>query len=136
MRDKPPTTLAIVYCWFLRLMALICLYSALVYWAQLMGITADGQWRFDTVTPRWRIVLTVLAIVLPAAGLGLWLNQAWGIVLWLVAIAIEIAIFGIWADQYMSRPTLVGGHVISFVVFFIIASWLLFQKTKADAARM
>lgn len=136
MRDRPQTVLATSYCWFLRVLAVVCLVSALIYWAQLLGISANGQWRFDVVEPRWRIVSTVLAIILPAAGLGLWLTQAWGVVLWLIAISIEIAIFGIWSDLYMERPNLVIRHAASFGIFLVIGASLFFQKRKADAARL
>jgi len=136
MRDRPQTALAILYCWFLRVLGCICLVSALIYWAQLLGISADGQWRFDIVAPRWRIVWTVLAIILPAAGLGLWLTQAWGVVLWLIAISIEIAVFGIWSDRYMERSTLVTGHTVSIGIFVVISVSLFFQKRRADAARL
>lgn len=136
MRDRPQTTLATLYCWFLRVLAAICLVSAVIYWAQLLGITDDGQWRFDTVAPRWRIVSTVLAIILPAAGLGLWLTQAWGVVLWLIAISIEIAIFGIWSERYMERSTLVAVHAVSIGFFLVIALSLFFQKRRADEARL
>lgn len=135
MRDRPQTLLATVFRWFLRLLAAICLVSALIYWSQLLGISANGQLRFDIVEPRWRIVSTVLAIILPAAGLGLWLTQAWGVVLWLIAIAIEIAVFGIWSDLYDERPSLVMRHTVLFVIFVVIGVSLLVQKRRADAAR-
>ncbi len=135
MHNRPPSMLASVYCWFLRLMAAICIVSALVYWSQLLGITGDNQWRFDAVAPRWRIVSTVLAIVLPAAGLGLWLTQAWGIVLWIIAVGVEIAVFGVWSEQYLARPTLVTVHGLSLGVFVVIATLRFFQKRKQDAAQ-
>ena len=135
MRDRPPTALALFYCWFLRLLAIVCLVSAIVYWAQLLGITGDGAWRFDSVAPRWRIVLTVLAIILPAAGLGLWLTQSWGVVLWLIAVGIEMSVFGLWSDRYMERNTLVTAHAASVAIFMVLAISLYFQKRRADAAR-
>lgn len=134
MRDRPRTALATLHCWFLRVLAAICIVSAIVYWAQLLGITADGAWRFDTVAPHWRIVSTALAIILPAAGLGLWLTQAWGVVLWLIAIGIEIAVFGIWSDIYMERPTLVMRHGFSVWLLLILTTMLFFQKRRADEA--
>lgn len=135
MRDAQQTTLAISYCWFLRAMGAICLVSAIIYWTQLLGISGDGQWRFDIVVPRWRIVLTILAIILPAAGLGLWLTQAWGVVLWVVALGIEVSIYGIWSELYLERPNLVSWHIVSFLVYIVLASAYFVQKHRAAAAR-
>ena len=60
-----------VFGFFLRILALYALISGLVYWAGLTGIAGDGAWRFDLLALPVRIVFTTLAVLMPAAALGL-----------------------------------------------------------------
>lgn len=129
-KDATRSMIAIIYVWFLRIMAVLSLTAALIYWAQLTGISNGGKLRFDVLETHWRILKTVLSVILPAAGLGLWMTQPWGIVLWLAAMSIELAAFGIWTDLFEPRPMVVITHGAAISVLCILTVALFIEKRR------
>tara|TARA_R110002020_G_scaffold18931_39_gene65601 strand:+ start:1188 stop:1637 length:450 start_codon:yes stop_codon:yes gene_type:complete len=117
---------------FVRLVALSCLIAGLQYWGRLIGYSDGGMSRFDLLPNYWQFASAALAVLLPVAAVGLWMQVSWGPVIWVVAAGSEIIMhkgFPLW---YGERPVLVLAHVlvISVYIGFRIA---LFVKRRQDA---
>lgn len=117
---------------FLRLVALASLIAGLGYWARLIGYSDGGQWRFDLIASYWQFAAASLAVLLPVAAVGLWMQVSWGPVIWVVAAGSEIVMHKLLPDWYGERPVLVLGHiiVISIYIGFRVA---LFVKRRREA---
>ena len=120
MTEQRQTTAGIAFVWFLRLMAVVSMISGISYWAQLTGLSAADLPRFDELPVHWQVPWVVLAVLLPCASMGLWMLTSWGIVLWVAASLLEIAVYGVWSDSYISRPSVVFGHVAALTVLAAI----------------
>ena len=120
---------------FLRLVALGSLLAGLQYWGRLIGYSDNGIYRFDLIPSYWQLASASLAVLLPVAAVGLWMQVSWGPVLWVVAAGSEIIMhkgFPLWFGE---RPLLVIAHtvVISVYVGFRVA---LFVKRRHDARQV
>lgn len=113
-------------------MAVLSLVAALLNWAQLTGMTSNGELRFDVLEPHWRMLKTVMAVILPAAGLGLWMTQSWGVVLWIFAMMLEILAYGVWTELFEPRPMTVLTHSIVIVFLAVISFGLLIEKRRVQ----
>jgi hypothetical protein len=133
---QPPRrgTVERVFGLFLRLLALYALISGLVYWAGLTGIAGGGAWRFDLLAPPVRIVFTTLAVLMPAAALGLWLATRWGVVLWVLAATAEIAAFMFLADVFAPRAGIASANMIALIVLVLMAGATLIERRTARLA--
>ncbi len=130
MKEKRPTTAEIVFVWFLRLMAIIAMISGLSYWSQLTGIGSADLPRFDELPVHWQVPWVVLAVLLPCASMGLWMLTSWGVVLWAAASVLEIAVYGVWSDSYISRPTVVFGHIVALTLLAAILIVIALQRYR------
>jgi len=120
---------------FVRLVALGCLVAGLQYWARLIGYSDAGVSRFDLIPSYWQFASASLAVLLPVAAVGLWMQVSWGPVVWVVSAGAEIIMhkgFPLW---YGERPVLVVAHVlvISVYIGFRVA---LFVKGRQDARQV
>ncbi|MBD9371767.1 hypothetical protein IB238_03810 [Rhizobium sp. ARZ01] len=115
---------------FLRLMAVVCLWFALQYWAMLTGFSLGGRGRFDLLPPAWKAAATALAVMYPVAAVGLWLLAPWGAVVWVLAAATEIAMHEFYPSIFGINRLLVFTHmgVAALYVLFQIA--FFFQRRK------
>ena len=75
---------------FMRLVALGCLLAGLQYWGRLIGYSDGGMSRFDLIPSYWQLASASLAVLLPVAAVGLWMQVSWGPVLWVVAAGSEV----------------------------------------------
>ncbi|WP_306118604.1 MULTISPECIES: DUF6163 family protein [unclassified Roseitalea] len=119
---------------FLRVMAIVALGSALLYWAQLTGIYGEPDLRFDRLSPHGRVLFATLAVLMPAAALGLWLVARWGVVIWVMGLVAEIAAYGIWVEQFPPRPWVAGVNAIALLVLLLLGGALLVARYRAGAA--
>lgn len=119
---------------FARLMALVALASGLVYWAQLTGIYGDPQLRFDLLSHHGRALFATLAVLMPAAALGLWLVTRWGVVVWVMALCGEVAAYGIWADLFPARPWVAVLNTLALMALAGLAGAVLIARYRARAA--
>ncbi|MBO6638248.1 MAG: hypothetical protein JJ920_13865 [Roseitalea sp.] len=127
-------TIERVFGFFLRLLAVYALISGLVYWAGLTGIAGGGQWRFDLLAPSVRIVFTTLAVLMPAAALGLWLATRWGVVLWVLAATAEIAAYMFLTGTYSLRAGIAGANMIGLIGLVLMAGATLIERRTARIA--
>ncbi len=117
---------------FMRLVALSCLIAGLQYWGRLIGLSDGGMSRFDLIPSYWRFAASALAVLLPVAAVGLWMQVSWGPVIWVVAAGAEIIMhkgFPLW---YGERPLLVIAHVVVISVYIGFRA-ALFIKRRQDA---
>lgn len=114
------------YGYFLQVLAFICMGMALVYWAQLLGMTTDQARRFDLLDTNPRIVYTILVVTLPFAALGLWFKSSWGIVVWIGCSVLQIAMHALWADIYgefrlrLAYIALCATILLAFNIWFVL----------------
>ena len=117
---------------FVRLVALSCLVAGLQYWGRLIGLSDGGMSRFDLIPSYWQLASAALAVLLPVAAVGLWMQVSWGPVIWVVAAGSEIVMhkgFPLW---YGERPLLVIAHIVVIVVYVGFRA-ALFAKRRQDA---
>ncbi|WP_417417557.1 DUF6163 family protein [Hoeflea sp.] len=120
---------------FMRLVALSCLLAGLQYWGRLIGYSDGGVYRFDLIPSYWQLASASLAVLLPVAAVGLWMQVSWGPVIWVVAAGSEIIMHKGLPQWFGERPLLVIAHtvVISVYVGFRVA---LFVKRSHDARQV
>ncbi|MBC7279968.1 DUF6163 family protein [Hoeflea sp.] len=117
---------------FMRLVALSCLVAGLQYWGRLIGLSDGGMSRFDLIPSYWQLAAAALAVLLPVAAVGLWMQVSWGPVIWVVAAGAEIIMhkgFPLW---YGERPLLVIAHFVVIAVYIGFRA-ALFVKRRQDA---
>lgn len=115
---------------FLRLMAVLCLWFALQYWAMLTGYSLGGKGRFDLLPAAWKAASTALAVMFPVAAVGLWLLAPWGAVVWVLAAATEIAMHEFYPSIFGIKPLLVFAHIAVAVVYVLFQVARLLQRRK------
>jgi len=120
---------------FVRLVALSCLVAGLQYWGRLIGYSDGGVSRFDLIPHYWQLASASLAVLLPVAAVGLWMQVSWGPVIWVVAASAEITMHKGLPLWFGDRPLLVIAHtvVISVYIGFRVA---LFVKRRQDAKQV
>ena len=120
---------------FVRLVALSCLVAALHYWGRLIGYSDGGMYRFDLIPSYWQLASASLAVLLPVAAVGLWMQVSWGPVIWVVAAGSEIIMHKGLPLWFGERPALVIAHVVVMSVYvgFRVA---LFIKRRQDAKQV
>jgi hypothetical protein len=106
-----------LYIMFERAMALLLLALAIQYWMRIVGIFDGPQQRFDTMTEQWRFAAATLAVLLPAAALGLWSGQGWGVVLWLAVVIVETAMHTLFSSHFGPAPLRIAFHLASLAAF-------------------
>ncbi len=125
-----PTLTDTLFMLFLRLMAVVCLWFALRYWAMLTGFSFGGGGRFDLLPPAWKAAATALAVMFPVAGVGLWLLAPWGAVVWVLAAATEIAMHEFYPSIFGINRLLVLTHIAVAIVYLLFQVALVFQRRK------
>ena len=118
---------------FARLMAMIALASGLVYWAQITGIYGPAELRFDLLSAHARALFGTLAVLMPAAALGLWLVTRWGVVVWVMALFGEVAAYGIWADLFPPRPWVAALNTLALMALAGLAAAVLIGRYRAKS---
>ncbi|MDF1607158.1 DUF6163 family protein [Hoeflea sp. YIM 152468] len=116
---------------FGRLVALSCLFAGLQYWGRLIGYSDGGMYRFDLIPSYWQLASASLAVLLPVAAVGLWMQVSWGPVIWVVAAGSEIIMhegFPIWFGE---RPMLVIAHALVISVYLGFRVALLIKRRQA-----
>lgn len=119
------TPIRTVFLLFLKIVALFCLGSGVVWWARLTGISGDAALRFDLAANHWRATGAALAVLMPVAAVGLWMGVAWGAVIWVVAAGTEAVMHSVFPAWFGERPGIVALHgaVLGTYIAFRFALW-------------
>lgn len=132
-----PTATQTAFVWLHRVAAAICLLFGALYWVRLVGYYDGPLWRFDLMPAHWQVAALGLSVLLPFAGIGLWMMASWGPVIWFLAAGSEAVMYGLFPDLFGTRPGLLGLHAAIAVLYAVLRVALLIQKrrdrTKAAA---
>ncbi|MBB5073049.1 hypothetical protein HNQ69_000153 [Bartonella callosciuri] len=118
--QKQISKINLIYNYYLRFLALICLGLSIFYWIRLVGIFPSVLWRFDLMPWHWQFVSATLAIVYPIALTGLWMYSLWGVILWCLAAFIEAFAMTIYYADFIYQPLVPLFHGILFLVFITL----------------
>ena len=112
---------------YLRVLALVMAYGALVHGANLLGF---GEMPWHEMPLSWQVGDGVYALVDTMTAIGLWLRTAWGLVGFLGAIASQFLIYTAFIDAFAftleQRQTvygLLGTEALLVLVLVIV--WLI-----------
>jgi len=136
--NVPRRTLTeILYVIFLRMIALICFWFGLQYWAMLVGYSLHGMARFDLLSLPWKVAASSLAVLFPVASLGLWLAVSWGAVLWAIAAVTQVLMYMVWPDIFGHNRLvpLMHGLVAALYIVFRLSLWIEARR-KAERVRI
>src|SRR5690606_36155510 len=120
---------------FMRLVALGSLVAGLHYWGRLIGYSDGGMYRFDLIPSYWQLASASLAVLLPVAAVGLWMQVSWGPVIWVAGAGAEVVMHQGLPLWFGERPLLVIGHGVVLVVYLCFRI-LLFLKWRRDATQV
>lgn len=123
----PKTSLTeLVFVIFLRLVALVCLFFGVQYWAMLTGYLLEGRARFDILTLPWRVAGSGMAVLYPVAAIGLWLTVSWGPVIWILVAGAQVAMYTVWPQIFGFQMSVVmlNAAIASIFAVLRIALWL------------
>lgn len=114
--------------WFLRAVALYCLFAGILYWIRLIGLFPGPEWRFDTMPLYWRIAASSLAVLFPFAGIGLWMTASWGPVVWFICAAAEFVMYFRFSELFGWNPAVIAVHVTVVIVYIAFRIVIIFSK--------
>ncbi|MCY1663956.1 DUF6163 family protein [Rhizobium sp. SL86] len=128
----------ILFVIFLRLIAIVCFWFGLQYWAMLVGYTYDGRARFDLLSLPWRAAASALAVAYPVVSLGLWMSASWGAVLWVIAAGTQVLMFQVWPEIFGHNFVLplLHGLVAALYIVFRLALFLEERRKMEERVRV
>jgi Family of unknown function (DUF6163) len=128
----------ILFVIFLRLIAIVCFWFGLQYWAMLVGYTYDGRARFDLLSLPWRAAASALAVAYPVVSLGLWMSASWGAVIWVIAAGTQVLMFQVWPQifGYNVVLPLLHGLVAALYIVFRLALFLEERRKMEERVRV
>lgn len=133
---RQPSGTEWAFTWFMRLLALVCLASGVLYWVRLIGIHPGLLWRFDLMPWTWQTATVALAILMPVAATGLWMRAPWGPVLWFVAAIGEIAIYSVFQRHFEARPLVAGFNALCILIYLVFRVLLFIEKRRQAKAAL
>jgi hypothetical protein len=127
-----PSVAEISFVWFHRVIAVYCLMFGISYWIRLIGYYDGPNWRFDMMAYYWQIASASLAVLVPFAGIGLWMTASWGPVIWFVCAAAEAVMFLGFPGLFGSRPAVILSHFLVAALYCAFRVAIHSQKKKAE----
>ncbi|MET3590300.1 hypothetical protein ABID23_001405 [Bartonella silvatica] len=127
--QKQISKINLIYNYYLRFLALICLGLSVFYWIRLVGIFPGALWRFDLMPWHWQFASATLAIIYPIALIGLWMYSLWGIVLWCIAVFIEI--LTMYYSGSIDQSFILLFHGILFLTFIVLKFFIKKSNLRA-----
>ena len=128
-----PSIVETAFAWFLRLVALYCLFFGVLYWVRLIGFYPGDAWRFDLMPVYWQVAASVLAVFFPFAAAGLWMLASWGPVIWFICAATETVMYAGFPDLFGERWPIVSAHAYVACVY-IAFRLVIFWRRRQPAA--
>jgi hypothetical protein len=105
--------------WYMRLLALPFFGRGILKWLIVLG--APGFPSFLDMSTAQQVLTAYSAIVMLAAGVGLWLGASWGTVLWLIAALSEVVAHVAFRDLFGSDWPVIGFHIAAMATYVLIA---------------
>lgn len=125
-----PSPVETVFAWFLRLVALYCLYFGVLYWIRLIGVYPGTLWRFDLMPVHWQVAASVLAVFFPFAAAGLWMLASWGPVIWFICAATETVMYAGFPDLFGERWPIVIAHGAVAAIYILFRIAIYWRKRR------
>ncbi|MEL6920064.1 MAG: DUF6163 family protein [Pseudomonadota bacterium] len=124
-------TAELIYLWFLRLMAGLCLLTTLAIWAGLSGISdAAGIAQLGSSPTAVAALDVCLAVLFPIAMLGLWLRTRWGVAIWLITLVSQILAHTLTANIFGEKSHVVVANTVALVAFALVAAFLFYRRKE------
>ncbi len=109
---------------YLRILAIIMAYGALVHLSNLMGF---GEMPWGEMPLTWRIGDIAYGLLDTVTAIALWKRSVWGVFCFLTAIASQFLIYTVFIDYFAftveQRQTiygLLGTELILLLIFFLL----------------
>jgi hypothetical protein len=128
-----PSTAAVTFAWFHRIMAAYCLLFGVLYWIRLIGFYEGPLWRFDLMPVHWQVAAVTLSVMFPFAAVGLWMLASWGPVIWFLCAAAETAMYAGFPEYFGERPLVVASHLAAACLYAAFRLVLYFQSRRPSA---
>ena len=105
---------------FLRLSAVVWLFTGLVHWARIVGYLPWRGHVFGDMPIEWQSAIVFYGVIDLVAAVGLWLATSWGVTVWLIAIACQVLTHSALADIFGERPFRVPFYLASVAVYVVL----------------
>ena len=128
--EQPNLILGKAFVFLLRFVALVLIGLSLSYWLRAIGYFDGPDFRFDTMPTYWKVVSSLLCVLLPVAALGLWGPSSWGVVLWIITVAIELVMYGVYPELFGQKDILLWFHISSVTAFFVLKLLQWFDRRR------
>lgn len=125
-----PTTAAITFIWFQRIVAGYCLLFGVLYWVRLIGLYDGMLWRFDLMPIHWQAAAVTLSVLFPFAAIGLWMLASWGPVIWFICAVIETVMYVGFPNYFGQRTLIVASHAFVALLYAAFRLVLHFQNRR------
>jgi hypothetical protein len=116
--------------WLVRLSAIVLFAIGVSYWIRLVGIYDGPLWRFDLMPIWWKAAATMLAVLAPVAGVGLWMTVSWGVVIWVIVALVE-------AFMHLGFPALFGPptpwlwfHLVGLSLYVVLRTIVWWERWR------
>ncbi|MEM1376319.1 MAG: DUF6163 family protein [Pseudomonadota bacterium] len=121
----------LVYLWFVRLMAGICLLATLSCWSGLAGINQSlGIGQLGTQSTAVTALNITLAVLFPIAMLGLWLRTRWGVAVWIITLLGQIVAHTFGATIFSANNSLVLANAAAIVAWILVVGFLFYRRSQ------
>jgi len=125
-----PTAAEMAFAWFLRVVAVYCLFFGVLYWVRLIGFYPGSLWRFDLMPMQWQVAAATLAVLFPFAAIGLWMLASWGPVIWFFCAVIESTMYAGLPALFGQRYPIVAAHFLVALIYIALRLLIYFQSRK------
>jgi hypothetical protein len=129
-RGLRTTTAEMTLVWFLRVVAVYCLFFGILYWIRLIGLYPGPLWRFDLMPVDWQVAAATLAVLFPFAAVGLWILASWGPVIWFFCAVIESTMYAGFPALFGQRYPIVAAHLLVALIYIVLRAVIYFQSRK------
>lgn len=126
-----PSTVEVIFEWFLRVIAAYCLLFGTLYWVRLIGFYPGSLWRFDLMPVHWQVAAVMLAVFFPFAAAGLWMLASWGPVIWFICAVTETVMYAGFPQLFGQRLLIVLSHGLVALLYLVFRVVLYLQKRHA-----
>jgi len=123
-----PSLLERAFAWFLRLVAIYCLFFGVLYWVRLIGFYPGAAWRFDLMPVHWQATASMLAVFFPFAAAGLWMLASWGPVIWFICAATETVMYAGFPNLFGERWPIVLAHAVVALVYIALRAAIYWSR--------
>ena len=130
-RAKSARVIDFILAAFLRLLSIVFFLGAIYTWLTIVGFWPGENFRFDTMPVHLKVYSAVMAVILPAASVGLWTTMAWGRVIWFFVIAFQSVSIMRFGDSLAMPELILMAHFSALFIYLMIQLLLYFIDKKA-----